>query len=54
MAFPAVISWWLSSELKKAFAAPPLSVTAMIKMGKFGMFCEKAMSVASDALRFVE
>jgi hypothetical protein len=40
--------------LKKAFAAPPLSVTARIWIGKLGMFCEKATKVANEAFRLVE
>ena len=53
-ALPAVMSWWLMSELKKALAVPPFSVTAKIWIGKLGMFSEKAVSVDSEALRLVE
>lgn len=40
--FPSVISKWLKSLLKKAFA-PPESVTAKICIGRLGMFIEKAL-----------
>ena len=42
MAFPSVISRWLRSLLKKAFA-PPVSVTARTWIGKLGMFIENAL-----------
>ena len=42
MALPSVIRTWLSSLLKKALA-PPISVTAKIWIGKFGMFIENAL-----------
>jgi len=42
IAFPSVISKWLKSLLKKAFA-PPVSVTAIICIGRFGILVEKAL-----------